>query len=95
VAKLVGEERSSFFCRSVSDKEKESLSLRRQLSDNVEEVLEFVATELLSEDKTRRLFRRVLAAQNFTQKQLLPTLLELATPENEQLYGHLFSKALK
>ena len=66
-----------------------------QLSDRVGDTLEFVSVELLGEEKSRRSFRRMLASRSFIQKQLLPALLELASPETDQLHGNLFSKALR
>jgi len=66
-----------------------------KLSEHVEEVLDSVSAKLSVEDKTRRAFRRFLAAENFTQNNLLPTLLEIASPENSVELSHMFSKVLK
>ena len=66
-----------------------------KLSEHVEEILDSVSAKLTGEDKTRRGFRRFLATQNFTQNNLLPTLLEIASPENEGELNHMFSKVLK
>jgi hypothetical protein len=66
-----------------------------KLSERVEEILDSVSAKLSGEDKTRRAFRRLLAAHNFTQNNLLPTLLEIASPENEGELNHLFSKVLR
>jgi hypothetical protein len=66
-----------------------------KLSDQVEQILDSISAELSREEKSRRSFRRKLSGLNFTQKNVLPTLLVVAAPENQAELGHLFSKVLR